>query len=197
MDDYIGFIIFALIFVIAPLIEQARRKQKRPPGQQIPRTRTEPRPPAAPPRSQRTAEGSRTEEVSAATMLPDELWEVLTGQPRPRPVPAPAPDVEDEVIVDEESLITEDAEIQRRRPPSEEGQSLEEMTRRELPVVVSLETMPTPRARHAAFHAKVDQPTLQPTRVAPASTFTLLRGRKNLRQAMLLQAVLGVPKALE
>jgi len=124
---------------------------------------------------------------------------VSGGQPRPRPTqaPVPAPDLDDEEVFDEEALITEDVQIETRRTQREEGVSLERTTRHEVPVVVSLETMPaSPRVRHEAFHRKLEQ-TSAPVVAPVRSNLPPLKGRKALRQAMLMQAILGKPKALE
>ena len=180
MDDLFGFIVFVVIFVLAPIIEQIRRKRTPPPPQQ------QRRPPEAQPQlpqrqQQQRAQlptppaRSETEEASAAAMLPNELWEVLTGQPRPRPMPqpTPAPDVESEETADDEELVREDVDVDRRRRSYEETISLEEPARREQPVVVSMEGVPEPRARHVAFHEKVQQtaaPGLVVLREATAQT---------------------------
>ena len=214
MDDLLGFIIFVVIFVLGPIIEQIRRKQQRPPQQQPPQQRrpAEMRPRTQPQEQQQLpAPRSETEDVSAATMLPDDLWEVLTGQPRPQPfperspapvpqrTPVPAPDVELEDIADEEEFVRDDVEIEKKRSTFEEAVSLETYTRHPEPVVVSMEALyPEPRARHAAFHKKIDKPAA-PIAVAAERRPRRppLAGREQLRNAILLQTILGKPKALE
>ncbi|MGH7459180.1 MAG: hypothetical protein ACREMA_04370 [Longimicrobiales bacterium] len=199
MDDLFGFIIFALVFVLGPIIEQIRRKQQRPPPQQQPPA--EMRPPTTQQRAQLPTPPARrqTEDASAATMLPDELWEVLTGQPRPRPAPqpAPAPDVESEETPDDEEFVREDVDVDRRWRTFEEADSLEELPRREEPIVVSMETVPEPRARHVAFHQKVQHTVAPVVSSERRLRRPVLVGRDQLRNAVLLQTILGKPKALE
>lgn len=82
-------ILILIIFILAPLLEKllkAGKPQEPPPGQQrgpLPQQRGQPR------AQTRTAEGDE----SAATVLPDDLWEILTGERRqPRQEPdAPQP----------------------------------------------------------------------------------------------------------
>jgi hypothetical protein len=195
MDDFVGAIIIFVIFILGPLIEQMRKKQQRPrPPQQQPRPQQQqPRPPAP------IAEQPRTQERSAEDMLPSELWEILTGQQRPQPMPvprAPAPDVEDEEIGDKEAFVLEDVSVETRRSRFEEAVSLETMPVRYEPTVVSLETMPDPKKRHLAFHQKIDQPPLEVVaarRVRPLHFTTAA----DMRRAIVIQTILGPPKALE
>src|SRR5688572_8741236 len=135
MEDFIGAILVFIVFVLGPVIEQMRKKgQRRPPGPPPPQQR---RPLPRPPESSRIPESARevparvlpTEPVeargpqSAAEMLPDDLWEILTGQPKPRPQAPrpPAPDVEDEETTDEELVAAEDVNIETRRTRFEEA----------------------------------------------------------------------------
>jgi hypothetical protein len=210
MEDFIGAILIFVVFVLGPILEQMRKKgQRRPPGMPPQQQRRPlPRPPesARLPQSSREAPSrvatqepvtARTEEVSAAEMLPDELWEILTGQPKPKPAPPrpPAPDVEDEETADEELITAEDVTIETRRTRFEEAVSVEAPPPREYPVVVSMEEVPDPRKRHAAFHEKIQQSaTAAPASIARARYFST---PADLRRAMILQVVLGPPKALE
>jgi hypothetical protein len=205
MDDIVGALFIFIIFILGPILEQMRKKQQgpRPPQR---------RPLPGPPPPQRTPQQqSRTETVTqvkqpvpqqrteqtAADMLPDDLWEILTGQPKPRPTPAPpAPDVEDEEIGDEEAIVLEDVSVETttRRGRFEEAMSLETIPRREDPVVVSMETVPDPRKRHAAFHDKIEH-------ASPAAAVTgasrYFRTREEMRTGLIMQIILGPPKALE
>ena len=209
MEDFIGAILVFIVFVLGPILEQMRKKgQRRPPG---PPPQQQRRPLPRPPESARIPQSSReapprvatqepvatrTEEVSAAEMLPDELWEILTGQPKPRPVPPPpAPDVEDEETADEELITAEDVTIETRRSRFEEAVSVEAPPPREYPVVVSMEEVPDPRKRHAAFHEKIQQTAIAtPARMAIPRYFST---PADLRRAIIMQVVLGPPKALE
>jgi hypothetical protein len=155
---------------------------------------------------------SRPREEKAATMVPDDLWEILTGQKAP-PVlttPQPAPPVErkpqpwdvvydpdeEEEEADEESLVVEDVNVETRRARVE-AQSLETLERHPQPVVISLEdNLPTLAQRHEAFHKKIATPVpaaaITPKR--PRLSFT---NRSELQRAFLMQEVLGKPKGLD
>lgn len=146
------------------------------------------------------ADDGRTES-SAAVMVPDDLWEILTGERR---APAPAGVPED---VPGDARGTEpgerwsaDAELRAAgdEAVSAESGSLEEVPRLEEPVVVSLETPPLPaERRHQVFHERLASATesARPARAArPPHAFG---GRPSLRRAMVLREVLGPPKALE
>lgn len=220
MDDAFGFIIFVLIFVLGPVLEQLRKK-----GQQ------QKQPPTAPPRPlpQRQPQPlprSTTEEVSAkpresaAAMVPDDLWAVLTGEARP---PAPAPTqtlpqagtknrpwdvvyIPPEEIEDEEGLGAENTNVEVERTSREAV--LREHSERHRPVeavslevtqanIISLEAPPqSSAARHAAFHERVDA---KPVAAKPARRRLLveLGSREELQRAFVLQEVLGTPRGLE
>jgi hypothetical protein len=199
MEDFLGFIVLFVIFVLGPIIEQARRKQ-RPPAQRrrpgmTPPAEARPGPPA---RTEPPVPRSETEDASATTMLPDELWEILTGQPRPKPEPqrVPAPDVEIEDVDLEETATREDRRFESL--PARTAPTLPEViVRNEPPVVVSMETMPIDaQTRHREFHEKLERTT---TVVQAISTqvHPRLTRRQDLRDAIMIQAILGPPKALE
>src|SRR5687767_541533 len=84
-----------LIFVLGPIIEGLRRK-KQPPPPPPPRRHVPPPAPTQPQRSRMEEMSSRPRaEENASTMVPDDLWEILTGQkrvPLPPTAPAPTPD---------------------------------------------------------------------------------------------------------
>jgi hypothetical protein len=206
MDDFVGAIIVFVIFVLGPLLEQMkkkRQKQQQPPQERRPLPRpTESRlPESTRAESARTpapvAAEQRTAETTAADMLPDDLWEILTGQPKPRPMPQrPAePEFESEETEDEESIVAEDITIETRRTRFEEVITTEAPAPREFPVVVSMEDMPDPRKRHAAFHDKV--------RLDVGVKIQRLTGPRyfsspaDLRRAMIMHVVLSPCKALE
>lgn len=110
------FLVFIIIALIARAIEaMTKGKQEPPQGRPQGRPLPQPRPRQQPlPRSPRPEydrppgtsqrplpQGSRpapTDEVppdatedAAAAMIPDDLWEILTGRPKPRPQQVPAP----------------------------------------------------------------------------------------------------------
>ena len=213
MDDLFPILMF-LIFVLGPIIEGLRKKKQQPP-QQPPRRQVPP-----PAQTQR----SRTEEVSsrpraeenASTMVPDDLWEILTGQKRmplpSGPAPTPSPEAEKkrpswEVVYDpeleedeeqvEESVALEDVNVETRRARVE-AQSLETYERHPAPVIVSLEdNIPTTAQRHAAFHKRVTAAAVEPAAAPRRKPLFDLRNRSELQRAFLLQEVLGRPKGLE
>lgn len=192
MDDLIGFIIFAVIFILGPILEQMRKNKQPPPQQRKPPQRVvfEPQKPG---QQQRVA----TPEDKAAAMVPDELWEMLTGAPKPKPrtVPAPLPpDVEEEELEDEEFEDEEEyVETVAAEATREEAVSLEELPRRYEPLVVSMETQPDPRARHAAFHRKIDEEVA----VAESTAKAWIGSAQDLRRAFVLQTILDRPKGLD
>jgi hypothetical protein len=200
MDEVFGILMF-VIFILAPILEGLKRKKDgdvKPP--RPPRPLPERRP--APPRQQ----PSRMEEVTtrpradetAAGMVPDELWEMLTGQKRPAPS-APPPTAEREraweVVYDPD----DDEETDAYESDSWiEGQSLETLARHEEPVIISLEeNLPSAAQRQAAFHEKIGRPVPVVERKHEVRFALGLHNRNELRKAMLLQVVLGKPKALE
>ena len=201
MEDLIGFIIFFVVFVLGPLLEHARKKNQPPPPPKKPRVVFEPQKPKQAPTEARPRpplQGRKDQprrpvpaaSESATTMVPDELWQVLTGQPKPAPAPLP-PDVEAETFEDEEAY----AEDVRAEAQREEAVSLETMPARYEPTVVSLETVPDPRGRHVAFHKKIEQPIA--VEAKPAVRVEWLQRPQDLRRAFILQAILGTPKGLE
>ena len=132
MDDIFPILMF-IIFFLAPLLEGLKRKNKdqrrppqerplpRPPQQRLPQ-QTQPKPSS---RMEEVSGKSRSEET-AAGMVPDDLWEILTGQKRPPvlttpPQPQPEtrkrpswdvvydPEEDEEAEADEEALVREDA----------------------------------------------------------------------------------------
>ncbi|HEX7089067.1 MAG TPA: hypothetical protein VF192_02960 [Longimicrobiales bacterium] len=163
--------------------------------------------------------------TSAADMIPDELWEILTGEKR-RPVVVRPPEAEGETrpagtrahVPDLEPDLGEDFEpefgpedvvgldAEPAPVPVSEDRPLEVLRpagRAESleaePVVVSLEApLPSAAERHAAFHARIAGAAVEPARGRVRSRIPVrLGGRSELRRAMILHEVLGPPKALE
>jgi hypothetical protein len=194
--------------------------QQRPQQQELPR-HDEPREyasrfPIERPPAEAPAQKQSAEDV-AAEMIPDELWRILTGQPKPQRTQTPAPQESYEADVDEElgaydqaapegwgatDLTREDREAQelteRRADVAREHERTPETYQ---PLVVSMETEPAPTpVRHAAFHAKYDSPQVLPgfQRNRGASLARIAGGGPQaLRRAVILQEVLGKPKGLE
>ena len=158
-------------------------------------------------------------------MIPDDLWEILTGRPKPqqsRPVPqqTPAPvsmQEYDEAGPDEEIgaydvIVDEVAEYEQRRRAEEERRARKKRELRErrlrerdmytadkAPKVYSLEKpLPPAVARHAAFHAKIDEtPVVDRRHEARRSAREWLFTGDDMKRAIVLQEVLGPPKGLE
>jgi hypothetical protein len=84
-------LIFIIIIILAPLIEKllkAGRQQPPPPPGSRQQQRMPPPQRPRPELQRRAPAGDREEgESSAADMVPDDLWAILTGQQRPRPEP--------------------------------------------------------------------------------------------------------------
>jgi hypothetical protein len=188
VDDFIGFIIFAVVFVLGPLLEHIRKsKQPPPPPQQ-----RKPQRVVFEPQSTRPQPVPGAEDERAAAMVPDELWAVLTGgAPKPRAQPQPLPpDAELEDVEEDEEAF---AEAVSAEATGEEAVSLETLPRRIVPVVASMETQPDPRARHVAFHKRLGEQV--EVKVIPAKKW--LDSRADLRRAFILQTILERPKGLE
>jgi hypothetical protein len=214
MDDLFP-LLMLLIFVLGPILEGLKRKNKQPPPpaqRRMPPRAAERQLPPAPSRTEEVS--SRPREENAATMVPDDLWEILTGQKRP-PVlttPQPAPPVEtkrsswdvvydpdeEEEEADEEVLVVEDVNVETRRARGE-PRSLETLDRHPQPVVISLEeNLPTVAQRHEAFHKKITMPVPPPTPTpTPKRPFLSFSDRAELQRAFLMQEVLGRPKGLD
>ena len=222
MDDLFPLLLF-LFFVLGPILEGLKRKSKgqppppqrralpRVPQQRLPQQRT----PEASSRTEEVSPGARRQEESASAMVPDDLWEILTGQKRPSVLttPQPFPTEEkkrpswDTVYVPEEDedeeagaevVAREDVLIETRRA-REEAQSLETYERHPEPVIVSLEeNLPTAAQRHQAFHQKVASTAPAQVIAEPRRRPRLnLNSRSELQRAFLLQEVFGKPKGLE
>jgi hypothetical protein len=191
--------------------EQSTRPQPRPPGRMLPDGGVRGRAPA---RAEAPARPAPERASDASDMIPDELWQILTGQPRPparpRPVPVPVPDEADEdeeLIPDEESLLVPEVSTEDRDAAELIKRRRAEVARRERgpdiyrPKVVSLEREPLPTAaRHAAFHVKHDpQAAAKVLHREPPPGLARIMGTDAgaLRRAIILNEVLGRPKGLE
>ena len=225
MDDLFP-LLMLLIFVLGPILEGLKRRSKggrppeerrpppRVPQQRVPQQRVpQQRLPQQTSRTEEVSPGTRRQEESAAAMVPDDLWEILTGQKRPpvlttpQPLPPeekrrPAWDVvyDPELEEDEEGapevVAREDVLIETRRA-REEAQSLETYERHPEPVIISLEdNVPTTAQRHLAFHQKVIAPAAVVI-TQPRRPRLNLHDRSELQRAFVLQEVFGTPKGLE
>ncbi len=227
------FLVFIIIALVARAIEamtKGKNGPQGPPPQRRPRpqyerphgTTTLPRrAPGELPSGQRPEPARPSAEDAATAMIPDDLWEILTGTPKPRPAPAPPPQRQPEPVyaeadADEEAgafdvARDETAEYERRRRLEEAQRQLEheqlldrrrrgeEMyTADKAPEVYSLERpLPPAAVRHAAFHEKVDVPVVvRPRARRPPARAWLFSG-DDMKRAIVLQEVLGRPKGLE
>lgn len=221
------FLVFVIIAMAARAIEaisknrQGGGTQQRPqpqPGRPQPRPRPEYEEPYG--TARRLPEpphevGPTDTADAAAEMIPDELWQILTGQPKPRrPSPPPLPVPYDETGPDEELVATaypdEEAEYERRRRAEQQEREREARELRErrargrdanmadkAPRTISLERpLPSPEQRHAAFHRKVDAPIVVAKPRRPSSREWLFSD-DDMKRAIVLQEVLGTPKGLQ
>jgi hypothetical protein len=224
------FILIIIFSFLARAIGEAVKGKKAPPPQRPPQRQ---RLPGVPPRSEQSlppqqgqapqqrqgqAPQQRQAPERAADMIPDDLWMILTGQPRPTaPLPAPVPTDaggDDELEPDEELVPDEEEVFQPRM--SNEARQVEELRRSraevayrrtqardpDRPVIVSLETEPLPSAaRHARFHEKVDPlavvAIVQRGRSGPSIGRIAGAEPQALRRAIVLQEILGKPRGLE
>jgi hypothetical protein len=144
-------------------------------------------------------------ELPASILVPDDLWEILTGErrtPQPAPIPAGGADAHDEADFEEvesyDDVAYDTVEVARRERRSYDDDAIfeERPSREEAPKVVSLEDPPAPMPiRHAAFHRRLeslgpDRPQVVRNAVSPAAL-------RSLRRAIVLREVLGPPKGLE
>lgn len=207
-------ILFIALFILFPIMEGILKKRGK--GKKGP-------PPTG---DEADAGWSEPDEEprSAADMVPDDLWEVMTGEerqpgeeggagepgggeaspwssaPGETPTPAAEPDTEPrtEPVFDEgpsEPWRVED-EAEEAEPASLEYQG---------PEAYSLETpapepvvreVPSSEARHRAFHRLIDKPKRKrKRRLSPL--MKALSTPDGLREAVIMKEVLGPPKGLE
>ncbi|HSK17676.1 MAG TPA: hypothetical protein VK912_00945 [Longimicrobiales bacterium] len=222
-----GFLLILIVFVVAPLIEkllkagkgaqqppEQRPQQRIPPQQRVP----QPRPQARLPQQHREERAGRSDEA-AADMLPDDLWEILTGERRTPRAPAPAPEVEPQDIEErypveaypDESLSLEEAALEQPSPRGWPSRLPEDtavvlspeayerpLPERDVPRVVSLEELEfDTEKRHDRFHKRLD--TLKPAaRVRrPAPSLYRFTNDEDVRRAIVMSEILGPPKGLE
>jgi hypothetical protein len=228
-------ILLIIIFIVAPLIERLLKagKPNPPPQQRMPQ-----RPRQRLPQEQQSEEWEADEQEQAggyraesrgdpaAEMLPDDLWEILTGERRPpqRPGPRPGPDASQPREIDysleegrslEGSSLEDEALLQApQREASSSGEWSTEPDAievvlpaepyirpnplRPVPKVVSLEELSfDPDQRHDEFHDMLH--TLGgPARVRrPALSAYRFKTDEDLRRAIVMAEILGTPRGLE
>jgi len=142
--------------------------------------------------------GPGAEDTSAAAMIPDDLWELLTGERR---TPGPAWESEswvDQATWEEEGVAAAASPELAQDRYEAEARSLERIVADRYPVVVSLEAPPLPpEERHRRFHEKLESLSGAPEARRRARLPRSLGTGAALRRAMVLREVLGPPKALE
>ena len=230
-------ILIIIVFIVAPLIERllkaGKQNQQQPPPQQRmpqrPRQRLphEQQPEEWAPEHEQQAGGYRAEsrDDAAAEMLPDDLWEILTGERRPpqRPAPRPppagspregdysleaGPSLEEHSVEDEGLFQAPPRETQSSGEWSMEPETLEVVLPPEpyirpnpvrlVPKVVSLEEIDFDYdLRHDEFHDKLDS-LGGPARVKrPALSPYRFRSNDDLRRSIVMAEILGTPRGLE
>ena len=204
-------LLFIAAFILFPVIEGILRQRKKGKG---PGPGADRSPGAGGPEP-------REEEVrTASDMVPDDLWELMTGERR-QPGGEPAGGVEGEPEAPWSTAGEAGASAEAGSGTATEPESWEpepwmddsaasrepESLEYEGPEAYTLETpapapppverrVPTAEARHRAFHAFIDEP--QPSgRGRRSPLVQALHSPGGLRQAVLLKEVLGTPKGLE
>ena len=202
-------LLFIALFIIFPIMEGILKQRRKGQG-------------PSPAEDEPEAEWSGDEEPrSAADMVPDDLWEVMTGEKRPSPeggagdsgdepwssepggartytpAPEPEPEVAEPVSEDWRSepwVMDDEAEVPEPVSLEYEGPEAYSL---ETPAPEPIERRaPSAEARHRAFHALIDRPRpKKKRRLSPL--MKALKSPDGLRQAVLLKEVLGPPKGLE
>ena len=207
-------LLFIALFILFPVLEGIlkQRKKNRGPG---PRDED-----AVGPGGRDREETVGEEEVrTASDMVPDDLWELMTGERRETPGEpvGVADDAESDSLWSTEpedpgpagaaTGTSGDAPEWESEPWMDDSAASREPVSLEYrgPEAYSLETpappplerrVPTAEARHRAFHELIDQPTgRRRRRRSPLGR--ALRSPDGLRQAVLLKEVLGPPKGLD
>ena len=221
-------LLLIIIFIVAPLIErllkagkgtqqppEPRPQQRIPPQQRVP----QPRPQQQTLPQHRREESAGRDDDAAADMLPDDLWEILTGERRTPRGPAPTPraepqDVDERYPVEaypDEAPSLEEAALEQ---PSERGwlsrlpeepavvlspESYERpLPQRDVPRVVSLEELEfDTEKRHDSFHRRLETLTPVARVQRPSPGVYRFTNDEDVRRAIVMSEILGPPKGLE
>lgn len=195
-------LLFIALFIVIPLLEGLARQRKKGQG-----------PPQRSPGGDRPGRPDEPEgeAPSAAEMLPDDLWELMTGQRRePAPVESDAEGAPWSEGPDEAGVAVEPAEPEDWRDEPwvvDDEVDVEPATSLEYrgAEAYSLETaapdpiqrvVPSASERHREFHALIDRPPRR-TRRRRSPLLKALRSPHGLQQAVLLKEILGPPKGLD
>lgn len=219
-------LILILLFIVAPLIEKLLKAGKNEPDDQPPRPRAPrdlpgqaPRPTPRVELPRERVEPRQRAPENAADILPNDLWEILTGQkpaPAPRRVPMPEPEPEPEEvggfeIVTEDGGSWDDDVATEEIGASADVRSVETATAREIPVlyerpiverelpkVVSMEALTIdPKKRHDEFHRKVDRLAARDAAAERSPRTALFASTDEVRRGIIVAEVLGPPKGLQ
>lgn len=218
-------ILFIALFILFPIVEQVLKKKRAPgPQQQEPEDR--PLEDEVPDRLERPGRGdgpASQDPGSASDMVPDDLWAVLTGErrePRVEEAPGSEPSGWDE----EQSPAWGEARRDEKRrwarqnapwsidddqgaPPDQAATPVPESLEEYGPEAYSLERLdlepesleqplPSAEARHRQFHELIDRPPRK-RKARRSRVSRALREPASLRQALILNEVLGTPKGLD
>jgi hypothetical protein len=212
-------ILLIIVFVVAPLIERMLKAgkpkdpQERPPRQRPgfppqPQQRFPPQPPQREPQQTQREQvvlrpPAEQEGEAAAAMLPDDLWEILTGERRAPRLPEPREEYDPAGEDEAESLETATPDSWIEAQSSHTADSVPVLwerpeVQRAAPEVVSLEKLEIDdRKRHVQFHRRLDEMSA-PERVRrPAANIYSITSEEDLRRAIILAEILGPPKGLE
>lgn len=203
-----GFVLIILIFVIISILEgvtkkrrqRARQQQGAPPDRSDAESsdRTVAGPEARPRPSDRERPDDRPapqaqEPARAEDMIPDDLWEILTGEKRP-PREAPSPESEEEPedqpefeVEPEPVYVPEPAPAPSPKPARPQPVSRE---RRAPDPAVAVGRRRTIKPGQLEV---LDLPVARPRRRIDLG----LEGRDELRRAIVLREILGPPRGLE
>jgi fused signal recognition particle receptor len=208
-------ILFILFFILIPILEGIRKSRQRgrdaeqgpvpqprpshPPGLEHARDRAQP-PDSRP----------QPEPADASDMIPDDLWEILTGERRPRgpgparPEPEPEPD-EPEIVWRAEPSWSPELE------EPDFGQFSREEPPEPAPLSIPTPPLPTPQqeVQPTGFTDHVPAPSTSarrwirdavdapPQPIEPSPLVKALHEPDTLRQAVILSEILGRPKGLD
>lgn len=205
-------LLFILLVILYPLLEGLARRRKASRDAEGPpeSRRAGPLEGGTSAPEEETARAGTDRGEAASDILPDDLWELLTGEQRrgrgARPPIEPDVDggVKDETAwasTESPIAVDEDAARERWTGPSDDEVPRSEPVSLEYegPEAYSLEQPPpSPEVRHARFHARLDAAPTPRSRPRRRSGLTRrLARRGTLREAVILAEVLGPPRGLE
>jgi hypothetical protein len=204
-------ILFILFILLIPLFEGIRKSRRRQEQEMEPGAPGRADRPDRLPQARRPVPHSRPaprepESMDASGMVPDDLWEILTGERRQRPHPA------DVTVEDDEEIETpwpddrDDGDHEPEWGPVAD-EPYEPVTWRDDPHAWRREPVP-PQPPEALIAPPDEAPPTRRRPVPPLADVRrprrkrspllhALHGPESLRQAVLLREILGQPKGLE